>query len=92
MTIGKSTIRKMGTNFAITLPMFAIVVYPFWRRLPESWPIMLATVILMPLMFSLLPLIVDYGQQVRARKAEERALWREAYQRSPEANLLNLND
>jgi hypothetical protein len=43
-------------------------------------------------MFALFPLIAVHGLQVRARKAEERALWRVAYQHSPEANLLNLHD
>jgi hypothetical protein len=92
MTIAKSTIRKMLLSFAITFPMFAIVVYASWRRTPGSWRVFLATLILAPLMLALLPLITDLGEQIRARKAAQRALWREDYKNSPEANALNLHE
>jgi hypothetical protein len=73
MTISESTIRKMILSFALTFPMFAIVVYASWRRHPESWRVFLATLILAPIAISLLPLISDLSKQIRARKAAERA-------------------
>jgi len=75
--------------------MFLIVMIPYlreWIRTPtfRSW--LIAAVIGTPLMISLFPLVLDWGEHVRARKAEARARWREAYRKSPEPNLLNLHD
>jgi ABC-type glycerol-3-phosphate transport system permease component len=90
--IDSQTRLKMVQAFII---LFVMLAFPIFRLVfadRSEIPFALCVLIMLPSLFSLLPLVVMKGQQRRNKKSFERAQWLEEYRMSPESHLLHLND
>ncbi len=92
MVTARETKTKMFRAWMLATMIFGIAIVPFWWSEPYSWPVFLATLMLMPVLFSLFPLVARLSQEVEANRATERERWRAEYRQSSAAKLLNLKD
>jgi hypothetical protein len=90
--IDQQTRRKMLQAFSLFFVMLAFPNVHLIFSDHSAIPLAICSLIALPALFSLLPLIAKMNEQKREQALAARDKWRAAYKTSPESHLLDLSD